>query len=295
MIYNTDRLGIPLIEIDTTPEIETPEEAKEVALQIGLLLRLSGKVQRGIGSIRQDVNVSIKEGARVEIKGFQELDTMDKVIELEVERQEKLVSIRNELLKRKAEVLGPVNATSIFAATKVGILRKAIDNGGSVYAARLKNFKGLLGIEIGPHRRLGSELSDYAKMAGVGGIIHSDENIDGYGFSEEEISALKKVLGVEDGDAFVIVAGGEECADAAALALSRARLAFDGVPLETRAVDQKSNSTKFLRPLPGGSRMYPETDATPVEVNDAMEKAAEKAASSMDAEKVRKRLESEIM
>ena len=65
---------------------------------------MTGKVQRGIGSIRQDVNISIKGGARVEIKGFQELESMDAIIEREVERHLKLLEIRELLLKRKAKV-----------------------------------------------------------------------------------------------------------------------------------------------------------------------------------------------
>ena len=295
VIYNTDRLGIPLIEIDTPPDIATPEEAKAVAMQIGLLLRLSGRVQRGIGSIRQDVNISISDGARVEIKGFQELETMDKVIEAEILRQTKLIEIRKELLKRKAAVERPKDVTKMFSNTKVGILSKAIDNGGSVYAARLRGFAGLLGIEISPHRRLGSEISDYAKMAGVGGIIHSDEDLEGYGFSAGEKTALKEVLGTNDGDAFIIVAGSKtECRSATELAVHRAELALEGVPLETRAVDQKNVSTKFLRPLPGGSRMYPETDALPVEVAERMQTEAEKAAGAVDIKKAMDKLEKEI-
>lgn len=90
--YNISRLGIPLLEIATAPEIETPEECKEVAAHIGMLLRSTGKCKRGIGSIRQDVNISIKGGARTEIKGFQEIKSIPLVINKEIERQQKLIS-----------------------------------------------------------------------------------------------------------------------------------------------------------------------------------------------------------
>lgn len=86
-IYNLSRLGIPLIEIATAPDIENPEECKEVAAKIGMILRSTGKCKRGIGSIRQDVNVSIKNGAKIEIKGFQDLRSIPKIIEYEVNRQ----------------------------------------------------------------------------------------------------------------------------------------------------------------------------------------------------------------
>ena len=85
--YRLDRLGIPLLEIATGPELKDPEHVKEVAEKLGLLLRSTGKVKRGIGTIRQDVNVSIQGKDRVEIKGFQDLRSIPKVIEYEVERQ----------------------------------------------------------------------------------------------------------------------------------------------------------------------------------------------------------------
>ncbi|MEM5804599.1 MAG: Glu-tRNA(Gln) amidotransferase subunit GatE [Candidatus Aenigmatarchaeota archaeon] len=85
--FRLDRLGIPLIEIGTHADIIDPEHAREVAEKLGMIVRSTGKSQRGIGVTRQDVNVSVKGGARVEIKGFQELDMIPKVIEKEVERQ----------------------------------------------------------------------------------------------------------------------------------------------------------------------------------------------------------------
>ncbi len=100
-IYNLDRLGIPLVEIATDPCIHTPEEAKKVARALGDILRATRKVKRGIGTIRQDLNISIKEGARVELKGVQDLNMLGKQVENEVLRQVKLLEIRDELKKRK--------------------------------------------------------------------------------------------------------------------------------------------------------------------------------------------------
>jgi glutamyl-tRNA(Gln) amidotransferase subunit E len=293
VVYNVDRLGIPLVEISTTPDIRTPVEAKEVAKRIGLMLRLTGKVQRGIGSIRQDVNVSIQGGARVEIKGFQELDTMDSIIVNEVRRQLELIKIMDELQKRGAKVHEAHEVTEIFAGSKVRILRKSIDAGGVIFASRLEGFAGLMGREINPDRRLGSEISDYAKLAGIGGIIHSDEKLSSYGFEDEELNLLRKKLEINEGDAFMLVTGKREmCIAAIKLASKRADYAINEIPNETRVSDSKRLITLFERPLPGGARMYPETDVRPVPLDAG--KYRELGKSAVDIEKISKRLESEI-
>lgn len=265
VVYNIDRLGIPLVEIDTDPEIRTPEEAKEFARRIGLILRLTGKVQRGIGSIRQDVNVSITGGARIEIKGFQELETMHTIIENEVRRQLEFIKMGKTLRERNARVHGPVDVTQIFSKTKVKILKKGMENNGVVLASRLEGFEGLLSQDISPNRRLGSEVSEYAKLAGVGGIIHSDEDWGVYGFGDNEVAALHQKLEMRKGDALMLITGARRiCSEAMAFAKGRAEHAVRGVPNETRGVDSKSLITVFLRPLPGGARMYPETDVRPI-------------------------------
>ena len=103
--YNLSRLGIPLLEIATAPDIQSPEECREVAAKIGSLLRSLPNVKRGLGSIRQDVNVSIEQGARTEVKGFQDHRNIPKVIESEIQRQLKESKKGKKLEKsvRKAE------------------------------------------------------------------------------------------------------------------------------------------------------------------------------------------------
>ena len=105
VVYRLDRLGIPLIEIATSSDIKNPEHAKEVAGYIGMVLRSVENVKRGLGTIRQDVNISIKNGARTEIKGFQDLRSIPKVIEYEVKRQLEAIKQGKKLMKevRKAE------------------------------------------------------------------------------------------------------------------------------------------------------------------------------------------------
>ena len=280
-VYNVDRIGIPLVEIDTDPSIATPAEAREAALRMGTILRLTGRkegetvsldVQRGIGTIRQDVNVSIAGGTRVEVKGLQEIDTVDVLIENEVERQLKLLEIKKRLLARKAEVDGnPKDITSALESESGKIISDAISKGGVVMGARLRGFAGMLGFEINPDRRLGSEISDYAKMAGVKGIIHSDEDLSSYELKDRTVTRIRDKLGVGPDDAFIMVAADRmSCERAMGFALNRARMALTEVPPETRAVaDSKKGTTRFMRPLPGGSRMYPETDAEPIVISGA--------------------------
>ncbi|QSW98851.1 Glu-tRNA(Gln) amidotransferase subunit GatE [Haloterrigena alkaliphila] len=262
--YSLDRLGIPLVEIGTSPDISTPEQALEAAERIGMLLRSTGKVKRGLGTIRQDVNVSIAEGARVEIKGVQSLDDIDDIVRNEVARQAELVEIRDELAEREASVGEVQDVTDVFEATDSGVIAGALNSGGSVTAVPLYGFDGVVGREIAPDRRLGTELSDHAKRHGAGGIFHTDE-LPAYGVTEGEVADLRDAVGVGPEDAVAIVAADTDVAEAAIdAAAERAATALEGVPEETRGAND-DGTTRYLRPLPGAARMYPETDVPPVE------------------------------
>ncbi|MFC4246221.1 Glu-tRNA(Gln) amidotransferase subunit GatE [Natribaculum luteum] len=264
VVYSLDRLGIPLVEIGTSPDISTPEQALEAAERIGMLLRSTGRVKRGLGTIRQDVNVSIAEGARVEIKGVQSLDDIDDIVRTEVGRQAELVEIADELEARDASVGDTVDVTEVFEDTDSGVIRGALDSGGSVTAVPLYGFDGLVGREIAPDRRLGTEFSDHAKRHGAGGIFHTDE-LPAYGVTEAEVAALREAVGAGSKDAVAIVAAATEVAESAIEAVAeRAESALEGVPEETRGAND-DGTTRYLRPLPGAARMYPETDVPPVE------------------------------
>ncbi|WP_117595203.1 Glu-tRNA(Gln) amidotransferase subunit GatE [Haloprofundus halophilus] len=281
VLYGLDRLGIPLVEIGTKPDIASPEQAREAAETIGMLLRSTGKVKRGLGTIRQDVNVSIADGARVEMKGVQSLDDIDDIVRNEVGRQVELLAIRDELRERDAHVGDPQDVTDVFADSDSGVIRGALDSaerssadsssgqspreaGGKVTGVRLAGFDGLVGRELQPDRRLGTELSDHAKRHGAGGIFHTDE-LPAYGVTEEEVEALREAVGAEPDDAVAIVAADAQTADLAIdAAAARAAAAIEGVPEETRGAND-DGTTRYLRPLPGAARMYPETDVPPVE------------------------------
>ncbi|NJE12403.1 Glu-tRNA(Gln) amidotransferase subunit GatE [Thermococcus sp. LS2] len=272
VIYRIDRLGIPLVEISTTPDIHHPEQAKVVAKYIGDALRATRKVKRGLGTIRQDLNVSIKGGARIEIKGVQELDMIPIIIEREVLRQLNLLKIRDELKKRGAneEELKEefYDVTDIFENTQSKIIAKTIKKGGKVLALKLPKFRGLIGYEIQPGRRLGTEMADRAKKY-VKGIFHIDE-LPNYGITQEEVNAVIERLGLGEQDAFVLVAAEEEIAKKALReVLQRAREALHGVPEETRRALPDGN-TQYMRPLPGKARMYPETDIPPILITKEM-------------------------
>ncbi|KUO40312.1 MAG: glutamyl-tRNA amidotransferase [Hadesarchaea archaeon DG-33-1] len=268
--YRLDRLGIPLVEIATGPDFSDPYTPAEVALDIGQILRATGKVKRGIGTIRQDINISIKGGARQEIKGVQELGLISTVIEREVQRQVALLEIRDELKKRGAERAEKkfVNATGIFSKTGSKVINKSIQAGGVVLALKLPKFGGLIGKELQPNRRFGTELADYAKVYGkVGGIFHTDE-LPAYGISASEVEGLEKAVNASQDDAVVLAADVREKAGGALSAIvERVNQALEGVPEETRRALPDGN-TEFMRPLPGAARMYVETDIPPIPITE---------------------------
>jgi len=264
-VYRLDRLGIPLIEIATDATIKSPEHAREVALQLGSILRNTGKVQRGLGTIRQDLNVSIRDGTRVEIKGAQNLDTINQLIENEVVRQQKLIELKNELEHRNARVAEKiVDVSKAFEKSNSTLLRTTVVGGGKILAVKLIGYANLLGKELLPKLRFGTELSDYAKVsAGVKGIIHSDENLALYGITQQEDRELERILNLQKGDAYVLCAEREDKARKALTAvIARAAQALQGIPPETRRAD--GIISHFMRPLAGAARMYPETDALPI-------------------------------
>ncbi len=262
--YRLDRLGIPLIELRSEPDIVSAGHCKETAEKIGLTTRMTKMVARGIGTIRQDVNVSIRGGSRTEIKGVQDLRLMPKIIDGEIRRQIHLLEIAKELKERKIGIddlkLKKVDLSPLFK--KSG---NKMFNGKTIFGARLKGFSNLLDLEIQEGKRLGTEFSFYAKLYGsVGGIIHSDEDFSKYDVSKDEVA---KKLRTRRSDAFVLVVADEVSARSALEAVfERARQCLKGVPPEVRNANP-DGSTSFLRPIPGGARMYPETDLEPIEVS----------------------------
>lgn len=269
--YDLSRLGIPLIEVSTAPVIETPKEAVEVAYAIGRILRATRGVKRGIGTVRQDLNISIRGGAPIEVKGVQELELIEKVIENEVKRQLHLLKISEELRKRNVmeeDIINakPIDVTEIFLNTACKIIKHQIEKGNKVYAIVLKGFAGLLGLEAAPGIKLGAEIAGRVKAwTDIEGILHTDE-LPAYGISMDEVVKLKEVMKMDDRDAAVIVASEKDRAlDAIEVIKQRAIEAIKGIPEETRAA-RPDGTTVYMRPRPGSARMYPETDIPPIPI-----------------------------
>ncbi len=270
VVFRVDRLGIPLVEVTTGADLESPEEVLECALKIGAILRATRRVRRGLGTIRQDINVSISGGARVEIKGVQYPEWFKPLIDNEIKRQLKLIEIAKKLRERGVRAVDiqneePRDVTEIFQKTKARFIRKALSRGEKVYALKLPGFGGILGEEILPGRRFGKEFAERVKViTGLAGIIHTDE-LPAYGISEEEKQKLFEITnGRKDIDCIVIVIGPmDRVLDALEEVKERAVLALYGPPEETRHANP-DGTTSFERPLGGAGRLYPDTDTPPI-------------------------------
>jgi glutamyl-tRNA(Gln) amidotransferase subunit E len=272
--YRLDRLGIPLIEMATDPVIGTPEEARLVAERLGMLLRATKKVRRGIGTIREDINISISGGARVEVKGAQDLRLLHIYIEEEVKRQLALLDVKRILRDRGAKTVEPAakDLSGLFRDSKCKVLKVALENRGKILGVRLPKFGATLGPTENAVKRLGPEMAAHARVAGVKGLFHSDE-LPGYGVTIAEVEDIRSALSVEPDDAFVLVAEEEDKARAAIVkAVERANAAIEGVPEETRD-PMPDGQTVYSRPLPGKERMYPETDVRPIVIDEKIQES----------------------
>ena len=296
VIYNLDRLGLPLIEIATAPDIKSPEHAKQTSIALGRVLRQTRRVRRGLGSIRQDLNVSLMCGDRVEIKGCQDLSWIPRIISIEMARQLHFYRLANELRSsmnipllspdrrttdtatesQVAEAVAqllPLNlqdVTNCFAQCTSKMVVDGLSKGSIMLALPLANLAGKIGtkqMDKGGAQlpRLGRELAGAAKQAGVKGVFHSDE-LPAYGVESGEVDKVRSELDLQQSDAFILCLAPQWQAELALESvLQRARLAWHRIPQEVRNVVVKKGApedgtTSPMRPLPGGARMYPETD-----------------------------------
>ena len=210
VVYRLDRLGIPLLEIVTCPVFRSPDQGGEVADRLGHLAR-SLKVRRGIGSIRQDVNVSTRFGTRIEIKGVPRHRMVPRIMAWEAERQTSLWEMAQLLQKRRAPITaeelaaGTLDVTDLLAGTAAAPLRRVLDRGGRVIAIAASGFEGLLGHTLCPGKRFGTELKEQVLTLGIRGLMHSDEDLASVGLTAREISQLRGELNAGRQGAFLLV------------------------------------------------------------------------------------------
>ena len=266
--YSLDRLGVPLVEIALEPVTTKPSEVKEIALTLGRNLRVTGLVKRGIGSVRQDVNISVSGGGGVvEVKGVQQLDQLEKIIGYEAKRQHGLIQISEKLKKLSITITEEdvFDITQVLKECESKIIQKALKSKAKIKAIRLRNFSGIFGFEPYPGIRLGKEIGQLVRFFGIGGVFHSDE-LPNYGINDSDVDKIRKHLELANQDGFLIIAGEDPKLDYAIDSIiKRIQDATSGVPAETRAATQEGE-TVFLRPRPGASRMYPETDIPSISI-----------------------------
>lgn len=269
--YSLDRLSIPLIEITLAPVKFKKGETEKIALTLGRLMRTTGRVVRGIGTIRQDVNVSIDGNNIIEVKGVQQLDMLTNIIEFENQRQTNLLKIKKILSERgikennfKAET---ADISDIFNNTDCKLIKKVLINNGKVMVIKAPKFRELIGKEEYEGTRLGRDISTLVKFFGYGGIFHSDELPD-YGITKDEMNKISTRIKNESNDGFIILTGDKDNIDIAIKSVqNRLRQCIIGIPAETRTPTE-DGKTNYMRPRPGSARMYPETDIIPIRITD---------------------------
>ncbi|MDD8027391.1 MAG: Glu-tRNA(Gln) amidotransferase subunit GatE [Acidobacteriota bacterium] len=268
-IYRTDRLGMPLIETVTGPDMRTPREVAEVCQILRRLVRSTGRVRTGLGAGREDVNVSVTGGTRIEIKGVPRIPRIPLLTYNEAMRQWNLLRLREELTRRgiTAETFkaGAEEIVKWVRRTNYQPLQAALAGGMTAYGVVLRGFRGLLNWQTQIDTYFHQEISDRVRVVAcltlLPNIVHSDSL--GQGLAAGEWPSVKKALGAGDNDAVVVVWGSEDDAKLAAQEIIiRAKEASIGVPSETRqALCDGTNG--FERILPGPDRMYPDTDLPP--------------------------------
>jgi len=271
-IYNTDRLGMPLIETVTGPDMKTPQEVADVATICSKLSQSTGKVRRGIGAAREDVNVSVKGGTRIEIKGVPQITQIPLLTYNEAMRQWNLLRLREELASRgiteQTFEATSHDITRVVKKTHYQPISQAISSGLVVKGVLLKGFKKLLNWRTQTDTFFSKEISDRVRviacLTSLPNIVHSDSKGDS--LSSAEWKKIKKSLDAGENDTVVLVWGNEPDTSMAANEIEiRAKEATIGVPSETRqALHDGTNG--FERILPGPSRMYPDTDLPPAEL-----------------------------
>lgn len=257
-IYTTDRLGMPLIETVTYPEMLTPDEVVEAGQYIRYVTRSTGKVRTGIGATRQDVNVSVAGGTRVEIKGVPQIVLFPLLTHNEAFRQKALLVIKAEL-KNKRDIKN----------WRIGWTEIGLVNGKKQIAVNLPHFAGILSHFTQPGQCFANEISDRLKVIAClekPNMTHSEE----IGTEKINWDDVRKKMHAKPDDAQIVFwTTDDDLKTALETIEERCQMAFSGVPNETRRA-LLNGTTIFERVLPGADRMYPDTDSAPIPITEAM-------------------------
>ena len=273
-VYLTDRLGIPLIETVTYPDMKTPREAAEVGQILRRLARATGKMRTGHGAARQDVNVSVRGGTRIEIKGVPSLNAIPLLVYNEVLRQCALLRIREKLRERGITPAtfryGIHDVTRTLSRTRYTPIRRALDEGMQVGCTLLSGFSGILKETTQTDTNFAKEISDrirvIACLTRLPNMVHSDSASEM--LSASDWKQIRRGTRAGEGDALVLTWGEEADVICACEEIAvRAKEAAEGVPRETRQA-LRDGTTGFERILPGPNRMYPDTDLPPIAVTE---------------------------
>ena len=271
-VYITDRLGMPLIEVVTEPEMFTPQECAEVCEVIRMLCRSTHKVRRGYGATRQDVNVSVRGGTRIEIKGVPQITRIPRLIYNEARRQCALLEIRDELARRgvtpESFESSDHDVTGLMTKAQYEPIHSALERGLRIRCVTLKGFAGLLNTVTQEHTTFATEFSDRVRVIAclteLPNLVQSDTAAET--LAARDWKQLRRKTRAGESDAMLLVWGDEQDARCACEEIAnRAREAAAGVPSDTRQA-HKDNTTGFERVLPGPERMYPDTDLPPIEI-----------------------------
>ncbi len=266
----TDRLGMPLIEVVTEPDMRSPQEMADVCQIIRMLCRSTGRVRTGYGAAREDVNVSVRGGTRIEIKGVPQITRIPLLIYNEAMRQCSLLAIRDELKRRGVTpdtfLASSHDVTRSVSKTHYLPIRGVMERGHRAKCVVLRGFAGLLNHAMQEHTTFAKEFSDRVRVIAclmtMPNIVHSDTASEL--LMVRDWKELRRRTRAADGDALVLVWGDEQDTRTACdEIIIRAREATLGIPEETRQA-HKDGTTGFERILPGAERMYPDTDLPPI-------------------------------
>jgi glutamyl-tRNA(Gln) amidotransferase subunit E len=277
IVWRTDRLGMPLTETVTGPELRTPQEVRDAILLCGMTARSTQRVRTGIGASRQDVNVSVRGGDRVEIKGVPRAGYAVKLVHTEGIRQYNLLKLREELHRRgfttrESIRVHPFDVSDICAGADLGFLRQAPSNGGKIFAVKVEGVAGLALHPTQPDTTFLDELSGRIRVIACldeAPIVLSGALLPEFPGKHRMLERLRKRVRIKENDDYFIVFGPEEdCRTAADEIRLRFADATQGIPKETRQA-LVGGFTTFERILPGPDRMYPDTDSPPTPVTEA--------------------------